>query len=115
MFVVTERRTSNDERRTLTTAEVCPNSQSVTFLPCPSISSTGDPMRHLLALAAALPIAAFAQSDFNWSGALSPGQTLEIKNINGDIRAELASGNMVEVTAHKSANRSDVATVRIEV
>lgn len=73
----------------------------------------------LLALAAALPVVlgmgVFAQSDFNWSGALSPGQTLEIKNINGAIRAELASGNMVEVAAHKTANRSDPASVRIEV
>ncbi len=74
-------------------------------------------MRHLFsfALAAALPMAAFAQSDFNWSGALSPGQTLQIKNVNGSIRAEPATGNMIEVSAHKSANRSDPAGVRIEV
>jgi Putative adhesin len=74
-------------------------------------------MRHLslLALAAAVPMAAFAQSDFNWPGALNQGQTLEIKGVNGSIRAELATGNMIEVSAHKTANRSDPASVRIEV
>ena len=69
----------------------------------------------MLAVAAVLPWAAFAQSDFNWSGTLSPGQTLEIKGVNGSIRAELAAGNMIEVSARKTANRSDPASVRIEV
>jgi putative adhesin len=74
-------------------------------------------MRHfaMLAAAAALPWTVFAQADFNWSGMLSPGQTLEIKGVNGSIRAELATGNMIEVTARKTANRSDPASVRIEV
>ena len=75
-------------------------------------------MRHLslIAIASALPWTAFAfQADFNWTGALNPGQTLEIKGVNGSIRAELAAGNMVEVTAHKTAERSDVNSVRIDV
>ena len=69
----------------------------------------------VLAIATALPFAAFAQSDFNWSGSLSPGQTLEIKGINGSIRAELAPGNVIEVSARKTAHRSDPSSVRIEV
>lgn len=52
--------------------------------------------------------------DFNWSGQLSPGQTVEIKGINGDIHATAAGGPMAEVTATKSARRSDPGSVRIE-
>lgn len=69
----------------------------------------------MLAVAAVLPWTAFAQADFNWSGTLNPGQTLEIKGVNGSIRAEFAAGNMIEVSARKTANRSDPASVRIEV
>ena len=70
----------------------------------------------LMAVTVALPWTAFAfQADFNWSGTLNPGQTLEIKGVSGSIRAELAAGNMIEVSAHKTANRSDPASVRIEV
>jgi len=75
-------------------------------------------MRHvtLIVVAAALPWTAFGfQADFNWSGTLSPGQTLEIKGVNGSIRAELAAGNIIEVSARKTANRSDPSSVRIEV
>lgn len=73
-------------------------------------------MRHLglIAVAAALSGMAFAQ-DFNWTGTLSPGQTLEIKGVNGSIRAELAAGNVIEVTARKTADRSDPNSVRIDV
>ncbi len=68
-----------------------------------------------LAFAAGLPCAAFAQSDFNWSGSLSPGQTLEIKGVNGSIHAELAAGVLIEVSARKTAKRSDPNSVRIDV
>ncbi len=71
---------------------------------------------NLLAVAAVLPFSALAfQSDFNWSGPMIAGQTLQVKNVNGSVRAELAAVPNVEVTAHKSARRSDVSTVRIEV
>lgn len=74
-------------------------------------------MRHsiLLAVFAAAPCIAWAQADFNWTGTLSPGQTLTIKGVNGSIHAELASGPGIEVSAHKTARRSDPASVRIEV
>ena len=72
-------------------------------------------MRYLAVIALALPWTAFAQADFNWTGTLSTGQTLEIKGVNGSIHAELASANIIEVTAHKTAHRSDPDSVRIEV
>jgi len=57
---------------------------------------------------------AFAQADFQWRGQLAPGQTIEIKGINGDVRAVAGSGD-VQVTAAKTARRSNPADVRIEV
>ena len=71
---------------------------------------------NLLAVAAVLPFSALAfQSDFNWSGPMIAGQTLQVKNVNGSVRAELAASPNVEVTAHKTARHSDVSSVRIEV
>ena len=65
------------------------------------------------ALAATTQLA--AQNDFQWHGALTTGQTLEIKNINGDVRAAASSSTEAVVTASKTARRSNPAEVRIEV
>ena len=51
--------------------------------------------------------------DFSWDGALKPGQKVEIRGINGGIRAEPAGGGEAVVTAHKKARRSDPGKVRI--
>jgi putative adhesin len=58
---------------------------------------------------------AMAQADFDWRGRLTPGQTLEIKGINGDVHATASGSGDAEVHATKSANRSDPAGVRIVV
>jgi hypothetical protein len=64
----------------------------------------------------ALPLAlSAATNDFNWSGRLAPGQTLEIKGVNGWVRAERASGVEAQVTANKTGRRSDPDSVRIQV
>jgi TonB-dependent receptor len=52
---------------------------------------------------------------FSWSGHLAKGQTIEIKTVNGEIRAEPWDGDHVEVTAAKNWNRSDPDEVTIEV
>ena len=52
---------------------------------------------------------------FNWTGRLAPGQLIEIKGVNGSIRAEGTSGTEVEVTALKSGRRYDPADVQIAV
>ena len=52
---------------------------------------------------------------FHWSGRLAAGRTLEVKGINGQIRAELASGEEAEVDARRTARRSDPNQVMIEV
>src|SRR5438309_767113 len=55
----------------------------------------------LLPAAAALALAprtAAAQREFHWKGTVAPGKAIEIKGVNGDVRASAGSGD-VEVTA----------------
>lgn len=52
---------------------------------------------------------------FNWTTHLTRGQLIEIKGINGSIRAEGTDGDDVEVIAEKSGRRFDPADVEIAV
>jgi DUF4097 and DUF4098 domain-containing protein YvlB len=56
-----------------------------------------------------------AQSDWRWQGRVAAGQTVEIKGVNGAVRAVAASGNEVRASATKTARRSDVDEVQIVV
>jgi hypothetical protein len=58
-----------------------------------------------------------AQTDdqFRWTGRIEQGKSIEIKGVNGSISAEPASGDQLEVTATKSARRSDPSQVSIKV
>ena len=67
----------------------------------------------LFTAVAALPAA--AQDTWSWRKPLAAGRAIEIKGINGDVTATAATGNQVEVIAHKSARRNDPDDVRIEV
>jgi len=53
--------------------------------------------------------------DFEWSGRVAPGKSIEIKGVNGGIVAEAGTGSQVEVVARKSGRRSDPDEVTIEV
>jgi hypothetical protein len=53
--------------------------------------------------------------DWRWSGAVAAGKTIEIKGVNGDIRAVAGSGSEVVVVAHKTARDDDPAEVKMEV
>ncbi|MCL4846314.1 MAG: DUF4097 family beta strand repeat protein [Acidobacteria bacterium] len=53
--------------------------------------------------------------DFQWSGAVAPGQTFEVRGVNGSIAVEPASGALVELVARKTGRRDDPASVSIEV
>jgi hypothetical protein len=53
--------------------------------------------------------------DFTWAGAIPQGRAIEIKGVNGDVRAEPSGSNQVEVVAVKSARRDDPASVQIQV
>lgn len=63
-------------------------------------------------LAAAASVS--AQTDFEWTGQLAPGQSIEIVGVNGSIRGSAAPSGNVLVTAVKTARRSNPAEVRIE-
>jgi hypothetical protein len=71
-----------------------------------------------VALLAAAPAARAQAQDpnhFSWHGTIAQGKTLEIRGVNGSIRAEMSTGSEVEVTADKHGRDDDPATVRIEV
>src|SRR5882672_10526372 len=66
----------------------------------------------LLALATGATLTA---QDFNWHGRLAAGKRLEVKGVNGDVRAVLASGAEAVVNARKHSRRSDPDEVEIKV
>jgi hypothetical protein len=54
------------------------------------------------------------QENLHWSWAIAAGKTIEIKGVNGTVRARRTPGNRVEVRAWKHARRSDPESVTIE-
>jgi hypothetical protein len=52
---------------------------------------------------------------FRWTGLVPSGRTIEIKGVNGDIKAEPAPGAGVEVVALKKARQSDPGLVELRV
>jgi DUF4097 and DUF4098 domain-containing protein YvlB len=54
-------------------------------------------------------------ADWEWSGGVDRGDAIEIKGINGEIKASGSSDSQVRVTAVKKGRKSDPADVRIEV
>ena len=69
----------------------------------------------LLSLVTASATSLAAQGDFHWKGKIAAGKEIEIKGVNGDVRAVAGSGGETEVTATKRAKRSDPDDVKIEV
>ena len=59
--------------------------------------------------------AATQGAEFRWRGAVGAGRVVEVKGINGEVRAEGTSGGEVEVVATKRGRRSAPETVRVEV
>lgn len=72
-------------------------------------------MRLLSAFLLAVVAAPLAAQDFSWRGRVAQGDAIEIRGVNGDVRAEFTSGDEVVVTAVKRARRSDPDDVEIEV
>ena len=68
-------------------------------------------------IGAGTPLAAQERADdreFRWSQAMPAGSWLRVRNLNGEIRVEPASGNTAEVVGVKHG-RGDPASVRIEL
>jgi hypothetical protein len=60
-------------------------------------------------------VPANSADEFRWNVRVAPGKTIEIKGLNGDIKAEPAAGSDLEVIANKKGQRSDPSMVRIQV
>jgi hypothetical protein len=54
-------------------------------------------------------------SDFQWRGNLAAGMTVEIRGVNGGIRALPGTDGTVRVEATRHGRRSDPSSVRLEV
>ena len=52
--------------------------------------------------------------DFEWKGTIARGKTLEVRGINGPVRATLAAGPEAEVTAVKKSKKGQADEVKIE-
>ncbi|MCC6930262.1 MAG: DUF4097 family beta strand repeat protein [Gemmatimonadaceae bacterium] len=65
--------------------------------------------------ALARPATAQGNPDFSWEGRIPRGRWLLVRNLNGAIRVERASGDKAEVTAEKRVRRGSGDAVRIEV
>jgi hypothetical protein len=53
--------------------------------------------------------------DFYWSAKLAPGQSIEIKTVQGSIHAEGSAGDRVEVIARKTSGYQDPSRTRVDV
>jgi len=56
-----------------------------------------------------------AGEPFRWEGQLAAGRALEIKGVNGLIKARASDGDRVEVHAERTGSRNDPNEVKIEV
>jgi hypothetical protein len=68
-----------------------------------------------LAALALAGLATAAQQEFDWSGSVAPGKTVEVKGINGGIDAVGSAGGEVVLHVVKKGKKSDPAEVSIEV
>jgi hypothetical protein len=62
-----------------------------------------------------LAMPAAAQESWSWNGTLTPGSTLEVKGVNGTVRAVPATGSEARVRVMKRARRDDPSDVRMVV
>ena len=69
-----------------------------------------------LLLILSITTSAAAQDEtWSWNKVVAAGKTVAVKGVIGDITAEPATGNQVQVIARKSGSRSEVREVQIEV
>ena len=52
---------------------------------------------------------------FKWTGKVAAGKTVEVRGVNGPIRATVSNGADVELVAIRSGRRNDPETVKIDV
>jgi Putative adhesin len=90
---------------------------AVLTLPRDGRSEAAPAVRQAVQSSAAQPNAAQArqdgQEDFRWSGRIARGNEIEVRGLIGDVRAEPASGDQVEVVGRRVGR--EAGQVRIEV
>lgn len=69
----------------------------------------------ITALLCTVTVAVAGAQDFNWKGRIASGKRLEVKGVNGDVRAAATTGGEAIVTASKRSRRSDPEEVEIRV
>jgi hypothetical protein len=69
----------------------------------------------LVTLLAAAGLPGGGGNEFRWKKGVAQGQTVEVKGVNGAIRALAAQTGEVEVLARKHGRRSDPAAVEVKV
>ena len=69
----------------------------------------------LVAAATLIAAAPAAAQDWTWKGRVSANQWLEVKGVNGAVRAIASTGSEIEVEVTKSGRRSDPDEVKLEV
>src|SRR5262245_19892055 len=97
----------------------CMRAPTAACIPVNTSNSKGAAMRipgivAVLSLAA-VSVAGAQGADFNWHGRIAKGKRLEIKGVNGDVRAVFATGAEAVVNAAKHSRRSDPDDVEIKV
>ncbi len=60
-------------------------------------------------------IPSFLLSEHQWSGYVAPGQAIEIRGVNGNVRAVEGDGPLVEVHATRYSTQSDTRRIEIAV
>ncbi len=82
---------------------------------CGSAAHSGEEPRPVAERHEAAVAAEPQSNEFRWRKALASGRVVEIKGVNGNVRAEQApAGGEVEVVATKTARRDDPESVRVE-
>src|SRR4051812_482366 len=60
-------------------------------------------------------VAAQAASPQQWRGTIAQGGTIEVKGVNGEIKASASTGTEVEVSALMRGRKNNPAEVRLDV
>lgn len=69
----------------------------------------------VVAVASALSAATTPADSFHWSSRVTEGQLIEVRGINGSIRAEPASTDSVDVVARKTGQDAGPAEIQLKV
>jgi putative adhesin len=88
---------------------------ALTLVALPARAQAGDAWDAWASIFADLFLGPETKEEFRWHGAVAPGGAVEVKGVNGAIRAEPAVGNEVEIVALKRGRRSSPRDVQIKL